>query len=173
MTGRSVPTALLCALALLAGACGTAGGSLPPAAPCPTPTPVASTGRSAVQRYFTAVREADRDLRAPTDQFLARWPSRKFSRKQEFREELAAAADTARCVAERWRDLQPPDERFTAYDEAVDIVLEGYIADMADGHEAAETRNVSKFRDWLAAVDRLPGALEATLPSIPAGSPQR
>lgn len=170
MKPPSVALLFLCTAAFATLACGAAGGSLPPPAPCPTPTPLPSTGRSGVQRYLTAIREAERELRAPTDQFLARWPSRKFSRSRDFREDLAAAADTAACVAEAWRALNPPDDRFKAYDEAVDIALAGYVTDMAAGREAAESRNVSKFRDWLRAVDALPGTLESIRANIPSGS---
>lgn len=144
---------------LLAGfllACGGRGGSLPEPPPCEDlqgPEPATA------EAYLDAVADGKGAVQRPAFEFLTRWPSRKYSRRQMFREELASAADASICAARRLRSLAPPMAAYAEYDAALDALLTQYEQDMAVGREAAALRNVSKYREWLKAVDALPASL--------------
>ena len=152
-------------------ACGGGGASLPEPPACPTvaPLPSPATGQQGgTQRYLQAVATGQTRVTTPGRLFLDRWPTRKFSRTAEFREDLVRTSDDAVCFAQQLISIPPPSARFEEYDAALDGVLSQFIEDLAVGREAARQRNVSKFRDWLKVIDELPGKLalvDATRPS--------
>jgi hypothetical protein len=158
------------AAGVLSAGCG-ASSSLPAAEACqqatPVPVTVSATGTPSTRPYFNAVNSGLEQLQRTSAQFIERWPSRRFSRDRSFREELAQAAEASACIAERVLSARPPGDRAAEYDAALDTILAGYIDAMRVGRQAAETRNVSKYRDWLAAVDALPGQLELLRTLLP------
>lgn len=150
-----------CTTSVVLAACGTRGGTLPEPEPCePLNQSADASGQSSLDAYVGAVLEAETRLYAPTNEFLGKWPARQFSRRQEFREDLAATADRAACLAFQLESLSAPDVGYQEFDRVLDAAMAGYQEDMQIGRDAAEQRNVSKFRDWLAAVDALPGLLQ-------------
>jgi hypothetical protein len=147
---------------VFAAACGGGTANLPEPALCPTvvAAPTAATGQGGTQRYFQTVASGQVRVKSVGRAFIDRWPNRKFSRSAAFRQDLAKSSDDAACFAQQLISIAPPNSRFEEYDKALDDVLAQFIADAAVGREAARQRNVSKYRDWLKAVDELPGKLD-------------
>jgi len=166
---------IACTLAcgLLLSGCGTEDSTLPDPIACPAaPTSTApSPGQFATQRYFQTVVNAQARLESMARGFIDRWPSRKFVRSAAFRVDLAVTSDEAACLARQMVTISPPAERFEQYDRALDDVLAAFADDVALGREAARQRNVSKFRDWLKAVDELSGKLDAVEATRPSARP--
>ena len=158
---------------LLLSACGGDDSTLPEPLACPTPPTnvAAAPGQFATQRYFQTIANAQTRLEAVSRGFVDRWPSRKFVRSSPFRVDLAVTSDEAACLARQMVAIVPPAERFDQYDRALDDVLAAFADDVALGREAARQRNVSKFRDWLKAVDDLPAKLDAVEATRPPARP--
>jgi len=142
-------------------ACGSRGGALPEPQPCEQPQSDDTAGAEPGANYLTAVREGKGRVLRPAFEFLTRWPSRKYSRRQMFREELADAVDESVCASLQLRSLTPPSAAYAEYDAALDNALYQYEQQMTIGREAAELRNVTKFREWLDAVDSFPATLDS------------
>lgn len=162
MNGRRFvwPTrlALVCALALpLLAACGSQT-DLPEAPPCssPTPLPTARPNLSAAAaqefRYRRAIGDgADRLARLLAD-FRATWPGNKFSSKSEFRSDFATYAGQASCLAGDMRALAAPP-RLADFQQRIGPILDDYLATLDSGRDAVRQRNVTKYREWNAAID--------------------
>lgn len=154
-------------------ACGGGDSSLPDPIVCPPVAPGAtpSPGQFATQRYFQSITNGEAKLESIGRGFIDRWPGRKFARTSTFRVDLATTSDAAACLAQQLMAIAPPGERFEQYDRALDDVLVQFAEDVAVGREAARQRNVSKFRDWLKAVDELAGKLDAVEATRPPARP--
>lgn len=146
-------------LTFLLSACASDGAStagLPEPEEC---LPLETTEFTTASAYFGVLSRGQDQMRTAASDFLLRWPSRRFSRQEGFREDLAATSDRIGCIAERLRSARAPGARYEAYETAFDQLMTEYIEHMAVGREAARARNVSKYRDWLVALDALPQRL--------------
>ena len=172
----TIPLVISAVAGVLLLGCGGSPAALPEPPICPTvaPQPTAGAGQQGgTQRYFQTIASGQSRIETAGKAFIDRWPTRKFSRTAAFREDLAKSTDDAACFAQQLLSIVPPNARFEEYDRALDVVLAQFIADMALGREAARQRNVSKYRDWLKAVDELPGKLDLVdLTRPPARPPQ-
>lgn len=155
---RRTASLLLLVLPLVAAACGGSSPSaFPEPEPCPTPAPDPRT-MTPLGAYFMAVRSGPALLTGIVDEFRGRWPSGRFSRKPEFREQFRVMADRATCAATTLLGLQRPPGQSRipvnpAFEPAWLTALDRFIATMADGREGVEQRNVSDYRSWTTSVE--------------------
>ena len=161
--GRLLALTLLGAGSLLAGACGSSGGTLPEPPPCATPTAAATPGQGS---YFNLVRRANDTLVARLTAFRAQYPGGKFFRSGSFREDFVVYYGAATCALDDLANAVLPGNANAAgreRDAQIKAIAVGYRAVMDYGLNAVKQRNTSDYRKWNTRVDAVASRLATAL----------
>jgi hypothetical protein len=157
--GLAIFIAVFGVAAVLAGCGGGAALGQPPPCVSPTPTPGfrgTDTPNRQLTRLGNALTAADQQIDRYLADFRARWPENRNYRSAEFREDFVVFAGQAACAATAMQALTPPasaPQAALTRETALDAALDKYLAALAEGRDALETRNTSKYRDWAKQMD--------------------
>lgn len=151
-------------LLAFAPACGTPDSSFPPEAACPAPEPLPTSrsvsGVASPPEFLARVRKGTVDMLRARDQFAAEYPDDTFYRRDAFRPDMAAFADTLICAASALRTLESPIAGFDDWVGALHLTLDELISWTRFGREAVRSRNVSEYREFRAGLDQRLSAVE-------------
>jgi hypothetical protein len=140
-------------LAALTGACG-GGGSLPDQGECPEIDAFVSTVLQDRAYRITVARELG-VIGQIDDGFRVAWDERRIRELPEFRADFAEYAHLTRCHATFLLEARAPMGTSTGLEAAVRDYATRLIAAIDEGTEAVETRNNSRYRDWVRVIDAL------------------
>ncbi len=144
-------------IALLVVSCGGSSSAFPDEAECPAPSPLPTVrnqpGVVSFGSYLNRLRSSGETLSKLRADLRANYPDDTFYRRDTFRPDFAEYADQTVCLAEAMRSLDPPNSRFTDFDQQLDTALDALIEHTRAGREAVRTRNVSDYRKWFEDAD--------------------
>jgi len=146
---------LAAALSLLVAACG--GGGLREPAECPPFAPPPAAGRSP---YAAAVTYGLEQMLHAEDVFRLAWPDRRLREREQFRRDFVHYAHTMRCFARATAAVDPTLEvpaaaNFPVFDQFLEGELALVLATIDLGWEAVETRNRTKYQQFIAQADEM------------------